>query len=247
MAHSSYRLRRLHRFLGVTVGIQLLFWTLSGLYFAWSDLDAVHGDPQKRAPGPLPAGDSLVGPATVLEQLRRAEGDFDLSDLRLVNVLGQPCWQIVFVPATHREHGMKMRRLVDARTGSLRPALSETEAVAAARVAFNGDPEIETVEYLTEVDGHHEFRDDPLPAYAVTFRNPARTTVYVSTQLGTVQKFRNDQWRLFDLLWMFHTMDYRTRDDINNGVLRFFSVLGLLTVISGFVLFFMSVKRRSNA
>ena len=116
-----------------------------------------------------------------------------------------------------------------------------------AKAAFNGPPEIERVEYLTETNGHHEFRDDPLPAYAVTFRHPTRTTVYVSTELGTVQKFRNDRWRVFDFLWMFHTMDYRTRDDINNGVLRAFSVLGLLTVTSGFILFFMTMKRKSNA
>jgi hypothetical protein len=247
MAHNSYRLRRLHRFLGITVGIQLLFWTLSGLYFSWSDLDSVHGDPQKNAPAPLPSRDSLASPSLALENVRQAEGDFDLTELQLVQILGKPCWQITFVPAAHREHGMKTTRLADAKTGALRPALTENEAIEMAKSAFNGKPDIQKVEYLTEVGGHHEFREAPLPAYAVTFRHPTNTTVYVSTERGTVQKFRNNQWRVFDLLWMFHTMDYRSRDDINNLVLRAFSVLGLLTVASGFTLFFVTMKRKRNA
>lgn len=246
MAHYSYRLRRLHRFLGITVGIQLLFWTLSGLYFSWSDLDSVHGDPQKNGPVPLPSRDSLASPSSALANLRQTEGDFDLTELRLVQILGKPCWQITFVPTAHREHGMKMTRLADAQTDALRPPLSEKEAVEMAKAAFNGSPEIQKVEYLTETNGHHEFRESPLPAFAVHFEHPTRTAVYVSAELGTVQKFRNDSWRIFDLLWMFHTMDYRTRDDINNWVLRAFSVLGLLTVASGFTLFFVTIKRKKG-
>lgn len=240
----SYRLRRLHRLLGITVGIQLLFWTISGLYFTWSDIDTVHGDPQKNPSAPLPSREALGSPAIALENLRRAEGDYDLKDLRLVQVLEKVYWQIVFTPAAHREHGMKKARLADAVTGDLRPALSEAEAVEVAKAAFNGAPVVRNVAYLTQTDGHHEFRENPLPAYAVQFEHPTRTTVYVSAELGTVQKFRNDAWRWFDLLWMFHTMDYRTRDDLNNWVLRIFSVLGLVTVLSGMVLFGVTVRRR---
>jgi hypothetical protein len=36
---------------------------------------------------------------------------------------------------------------------------------------------------------------------------------------------------------MFHIMDYETRDDINNIVLQVLSLLGLITVVSGYVLF----------
>ena len=57
----------------------------------------------------------------------------------------------------------------------------------------------------------------PLPAYAVTFCQPAHATVYVAAQLGTVQSVRTDPWRIFDVLWMLHTMDYEGRDDRNAG------------------------------
>jgi hypothetical protein len=41
---------------------------------------------------------------------------------------------------------------------------------------------------------------------------------------------------------MGHTMDYKSRDNINNWLLRIFSGFGLITVLSGFVLFFVSGK-----
>lgn len=255
MAQISYRLRRLHRFLGISVGIQFLFWTVSGLYFSWSDIDEVHGDPQKNTPASLlsknviavqnPTDVPLGSPAAALENLQRAAGDFDLLDLRLVKILEKNYWQIAFVPAEHHEHGHKKYQLADAKTGELRPPLSENEALELAKRAFNGTPTVKKIEYLTTTDTHHEFRENPLPAFAVQFDHPTRTTVYVSAELGTVQKFRNDSWRLFDFLWMFHTMDYRSRDDINNWVLRIFSVLGLVTVASGFVLFFLTLKKKN--
>jgi predicted oxidoreductase len=46
----------------------------------------------------------------------------------------------------------------------------------------------------------------------------------------------------FDFLWMLHTMDYKGRDNFGNILLRIFSVFGLFTVASGFVLFFISAK-----
>jgi hypothetical protein len=39
---------------------------------------------------------------------------------------------------------------------------------------------------------------------------------------------------------MLHTMDYEGRDDINNWLLRAYSVLGLVTISSGFLLFWAS-------
>ncbi len=37
-------IRRSHRYLGVILGIQFLFWTISGLYFSWTNIDEIYGD-----------------------------------------------------------------------------------------------------------------------------------------------------------------------------------------------------------
>jgi hypothetical protein len=71
----------------------------------------------------------------------------------------------------------------------------------------------------------------------VRFGDSEGATAYVPAEMGQVLRVRNDRWRAFDFLWMLHTMDYAGRDDFNNVVLRAFSVLGLVTVGSGFLLF----------
>ena len=41
-------LRKTHRYLGLSIGIQFLAWTVSGLYFSWTDIDKIHGDHYKK-------------------------------------------------------------------------------------------------------------------------------------------------------------------------------------------------------
>jgi putative intracellular protease/amidase len=59
-----------------------------------------------------------------------------------------------------------------------------------------------------------------------------------------VHSIRTNQWRIFDFLWMLHILDFESRDNINNWLLRLFSVLGLVTLLSGYWLFFVSRRRR---
>lgn len=237
--NTNYLIRRTHRWLGLLIGIQFLAWTIGGLYFSWSDLDEVHGDYEKTPPALLAANGQYISPQTVLDSLRKVEMVDSLTDLRLVSIFGKPHWQIGFIenPAVRSP---KKVRLADAVTGALRPPLTESEAVAMAQNGYAGKGKIKSVEYLTEVNSHHEYREDPLPAVAVHFDDARGTTIYVATELGTIQKYRNLPWRQFDFFWMLHTMDYAGRDNITNWLLRAFSILGLATVLSGFTLFWVS-------
>jgi uncharacterized iron-regulated membrane protein len=248
MAKSKhYYIRRSHRYLGLLLGIQFLMWTIGGLYFSWSNMDEIHGDFQKKSPPLLSSEVELVSPTAVLDSIKKIHSVDSLVSIQLIDLLGEPYYQVRCVSALHDQqkgihrHEM-MNHLADARTGKLRGPLTKEEAIAVATRHFNGTPETEKVDYMTNTDLHHEYRESPLPAYAVKFKHPSQTVVYVATELGTVQKFRNEKWRIFDFLWMLHTMDYEGRDNFGNIALRIFSIFGLITVISGFVLFFISAK-----
>jgi len=243
------RIRKFHRYMGVFIGIQFLLWTVGGLYFSWSTLDDIHGDHLKRPAVGFSASLSLVSPSVPLQALQQKGIDSVLS-VTLIDVQNQPVYQVSYRIKHSNGHAMTHTQLANARTGQLRNELTQAEATALAQQRFaggrNAGPSanrpsaVERVEYLTSTNSHHEYREKPLPAYAVTFQQPVHATVYVAAQLGTVQSIRTDPWRIFDLLWMLHTMDYEGRDDINNGLLRAFSVLGLLTITSGFALYFVS-------
>ena len=79
-----------------------------------------------------------------------------------------------------------------------------------------------------------------LPAYVISYSNNDAVKAYVSIKDGKFQTVSHRSWRWFDFLWMTHTMDYQTRDNFNTTLLRAFSLLGLITVISGFLLWFVS-------
>ena len=248
MAKSKhYYIRRSHRYLGVLLGVQFLMWTIGGLYFSWSNMDEIHGDFQKKNPPLLSSNTVLVSPTAVLDSIKKIHRIDSLISIQLIDLLGSPYYQIRCVSAIHNhQSGMHttgiMNHLADAKTGELRGPLSKEEAIAVAARHFNGDPVLEKVEYLIQTHTHHEYRENPLPAYAIQFRHPSKTVVYVASELGTVQKFRNEKWRAFDFLWMLHTMDYEGRDNFGNLALRIFSIFGLITVLSGFALFFISAK-----
>ena len=233
------RIRKTHRYLGLFIGIQFLLWTVGGLYFSWSNLDDIHGDHLKRPAAGFPASLSLVSPSVPLQALQQKGMDSVLS-VALIDVRNQPVYQVSYRIQQGNGHAITHTQLANARTGQLRDELTQAEATALAQQRFAGESAVERVEYLTSTNGHHEYREKPLPAYAITFLQPAHATVYVAAQLGTVQSVRTDPWRIFDLFWMLHTMDYEGRDDINNGLLRAFSILGLLTITSGFALYFVS-------
>lgn len=239
----TYRARQIHRWLGFVIGVQFIFWTLGGLYFSWTDLDAVHGDHLLRAPRQLAVPGPLAPPHVVVQEIARRRPVDSVGTVELATVLDHPTYRLTYF--TRGADGVEHRRqLADAVTGSLRPPLSREEAVAVARAAYTGRAAVTQVEYLTagDVGRHHEYREQPLPAWAVRFGDREGATAYVPSEIGQVLRIRNNRWRLFDLLWMLHTMDYRGRDDFNNLLLRGFSVLGLTTVLSGFVLFVLTSR-----
>ncbi|MBX9781119.1 MAG: hypothetical protein K2X26_12300 [Chitinophagaceae bacterium] len=253
MAKSKhYYIRRTHRWLGVILGIQFLLWTTGGLYFSWSNMDEVHGDFQKRNTPLLSSNISLVSPTMVLNTIKKVHRLDSVVSIQLIEILGKPFYQIRSISASHNEanheHDIQaMNHLANAETGRLREPLTKEEAIEVVKRHFNGEPKVKSVEYLTDADKHHEYRENPLPAYAVTFEHPLKATVYVASELGTVQKFRNNKWRIFDFLWMMHTMDYKGRDNFGNILLRIFSVFGLLTVLSGFILVFSTYFKKNRS
>lgn len=246
MAKSKhYYIRKTHRYLGLILGIQFLLWTIGGLYFSWSNMDEVHGDFEKKKAPFLPVGIALVSPSVAIENISKIHPVDSLLSVQLIEILGEPYYQMRSISNIHSgsHHSVQATTyLANAITGNIKAPLTKEEAIEVAKQRFNGKPAVTSVEYLAATNGHHEYRESPLPAYAITFDHPSATTVYVASELGTVQKFRNNKWRMFDFLWMLHTMDYQSRDNIGNLILRMFSVLGLVTVISGFVLYGISFK-----
>ena len=239
-------IRKTHRLLGLIIGLQLLLWTLSGLYFSWNDIEKVRGEHLAASPAALALNDTtILSPDVVITLLtRRVPAIEKIMSISLRPLLNDPVYEIRYSVDGQIRYG-----LADARTGASRSPLGRDEAVAVAREDFVPDAAVLKTELIEEVGNHSEYRDRELPAYRVEFDHPSGTRVYVSADRGIVTAHRNNTWRVFDFLWMFHIMDYKTRDNINNLILRVLSILGVSTVVSGYLLWgFTSrfLRRRLN-
>ncbi|MEK9566112.1 MAG: PepSY domain-containing protein [Flavobacteriaceae bacterium] len=212
---TALRIRKTHRYLGLIIGIQFLAWTLSGLYFSWTDLDEIHGDQFLKTDPKAKSYSNLLPLDSI------AEG---IEEINLVSIKAEPYYWI------------NNSNLYHAQTGQLKQQLTEDEAIAVAQEHLISGLEIEKIELIEETGPHHEFRERPLPAYAIHFKHPDLLVAYVDASSGIFQRVRHQSWRWFDFLWMTHTMDYQGRDDFNNILLRIFSLFGVFTVMSGFLL-----------
>ena len=232
--NTNYYIRKAHRYLGIFIGIQFIFWTVGGLYFSWSNIDKIHGDHLvHRKPG-IPIHGELISPSNIMASLQDEYGK--VLKMELVEVLGESFYQF------HLPHGEI--QLYSATNGEQRSQLTESEALSIAKAHISFEAGVKDIRLLSSVGKHHEYRERHLPVWAVTFDYDSNPTVYIDAVNGQFERVRHSSWRVFDWLWMMHTMDYESRDDFGNWLLKGFSILGLVTVSSGFLLFGVSYNKR---
>jgi hypothetical protein len=130
--------------------------------------------------------------------------------------------------------------LYNALTGTKKEEITEEEAIKVAERFMLSELEFDQIKRIEKVGAHSEYREKPLPAFEISYKTLENVKAYVAIENGAFQTVRHRDWRWFDFLWMTHTMDYQGRDNFNTIVLRGFSLLGLITVLSGFLLWFTS-------
>ncbi|WGH75217.1 PepSY domain-containing protein [Tenacibaculum tangerinum] len=219
--YTALKIRKAHRYLGLFLGIQFLMWTISGLYFSWTDIDEIHGDHFKNLEYKPKSFSNLISPS----KLKTSE---EIHTIELRDIAKVPYYWV------------NKKSLYNAHDGSVKKGITKKEALCIANNRMKNNLEVASVAQITEVGKHHEYREKLLPAYVISYKADENIKAYVSVNDGKFQTVRHRSWRWFDFLWMTHTMDYEGRDDFNTTILRTFSLLGLVTVLSGFLLWYTS-------
>ena len=208
--------RNTHKYLSFFISVQLFLWTVSGIYFAFNKIELVRGE-QYRLTESFPINFNEV-------KFSRS----DVQQVKAINRLGE----IIFVVSS----SMGVEYL-DA-FGSPVNKLNKNEVfeiVSASSTLMPID-----LEEITESSKGSEFRGRDLPLFKVTSLNDKdkKINLYLNVFSGEITAVRSLQWRIWDLMWGFHIMDWQTRDKINNIFLKIFSILALVSSISGILLFF---------
>jgi Na(+)-translocating NADH:ubiquinone oxidoreductase F subunit len=215
-------MRRIHKWIGLLIGLQLVLWMCSGFVMSLLDAERVRGR-EFRAP---PAARQAWPADTVA--LRPLVGNaYDAAQSVSTGwLLHRPVYRLT---------GERSTLLIDARTGQrieLDALLARRLAEASYRGPGRAGP-AELVEQSLETRAHEG------KVWRVVFADAEDTTVYLSQQ-GDVLEHRNKTWRLFDVFWMLHIMDYTGRQDFNNPLVVTAAVGGFWLALSGIWLLFTS-------
>ena len=193
-------IRTFHRYLSIFVSIQLLLWTISGIYFAYNKIELVRGE-QYRLP---------------------VDVEYRIFDRLGVSIIEK------------NDNGDKTYETYP--DGAKVEPLTKDEALLIASKKTSLNP-IDGI-LINETYKGAEFRGRDLPIFKVKTDTEDNINIYINPLTGDISAIRSDSWRLWDLFWALHIMDYQDRDNINNLLLKILSILALMTSISGIVLFF---------
>lgn len=215
--------RRIHKWVGLILGLQFVLWTVSGTVMALLDKDEVGGHSASEmtsATTPWPTG---ITPPLLNG---RVEG------LVLRRILDRPVYEV---------NGSQGRRLIDARNGrSIR--IDATLASKIAKAAYGHAAPVRSVTRLETAN--LEARDHDGPMWRVDFADKRNSSSYVSAGTGRPLVDRSDTWRTWDFVWMLHNMDYVNRKSFNHPLIIFVAFGTLWMSFTGFYLLFKSFRRR---
>jgi hypothetical protein len=216
--------RRVHKWVGLLLGLQFLLWTISGTAMALIDHEQVsggHKPPAAESP-PLPTGGAAW--LRIIETL----GSVPVEAVALRPLLGRHIYEVGTGDSV---------LLFDAATGQ---PLQVTAALArqVAEADYDGGGQVSSVTRLKELT--LAVRAHDLPIWRVDFKDDQASSFYVSGTTGKLLERRNDSWRLWDFFWMLHNMDYVNRTSFNHPLIVTIGFGALWLAITGVYLLFKS-------
>ena len=211
--------RVFHKYLSLIISIQLLLWTISGIYFAFNKIELVRGEQYIIKDNP-----SSI-------EINNLNISSNVKNIEIFKRLNQ------WVVKVEMDAGFKYQDLL----GNEVYELSPNQAIEVVKLKTTLSP-IDAMK-INESSARSEFRGRSLPIYKIKTNSSDDTNVYVDVMSGKIVAIRSDSWRIWDFLWGAHIIDYKERDNINNILLKIFSVLALFSSLSGIALFFNTIKK----
>ena len=168
--------RKIHKYLSLAISVQLLLWTVSGIYFSFNKIEDVRGN-------------QYLKPIKTVETPKGKK----ISHEKAFDIIADKTY--------------------------LTP--------------------ISLIE-ITQDKAGSEYRGRDLPLYKIKASSEIseEINIYIDPFSSKIVAVRSNQWRIWDFMWGIHIMDWYERDNIDNLFLKLFSILALLSALSGIYLFF---------
>ena len=208
-----------HKWLALLIGLQIVFWVVSGLFFTLYPIEQIRSEHLVRPTEPRPIEMGSLD----FTSIRNGDGAAPIK----LTVENRAYGQVVLA-----EFAAGEPLLIDAST--LRPIspISRERAIEIARGHIMLESAPAAVERITE---HLPEYRGLLPAWRVRFPEHG-LAVYVAANTGAVTARRSDLWRIYDTLWALHIMDWENHENFNHPLIIIVAWLTLFSVIAGVAL-----------
>ncbi|WP_299792162.1 2Fe-2S iron-sulfur cluster-binding protein [uncultured Shewanella sp.] len=218
--------KTLHKWLSLVVGLQLLIWLGTGLYFNLMDHDKASGNQNRqRAESPAVNLSLLVEPKTVLQ------GYDNVVSLSQVTLLSHPYYLLTHEKGLYA-HFKSQHSMVDAITGN--PfVITETIAAAIAMESYKGPARIISTTKLSEPSD--DFPKEQNRLWRINIDDRLNTSIYVDAVSGRLIGHSNDDKRFVDFIFMLHFMDYAGEGSFNNVQVIVFAIFTLFFTLTGII------------
>jgi len=222
--------RKIHKWLGLILGIQILLWFASGFLMSFMPIDEIRGDHLLKTIEPTFVNLNNIDLSQINEQVNSP-----IESIEVKPWLGKT---VVMANTTERSWLFE--------TPGMKPItrITESHIKHILNSQLKGEHKITSLKRLTEVPNEARGRNAPL--WQAQLADEENTRIYISEQSGEIVAKRTDRWRLFDFLWMLHIMDYDERDDFNHPLLYLTALSALLFTLTGFGLLFFSFGKKRH-
>lgn len=219
--------RKVHKYLGWVLLLQLIFWFGSGLVMSLLPIEQVRGEHLRQAL-PIPVWSQALSPALLAQQLPDHQ-------LKLSQQGTTPVYQF----SKDNE-----QLYYSALTAEVIAPLTEAQVKDLAGRQYQGTAEIDKIQRLQQAP--FEVRHLAAPLWQVQFADEEGSSFYLEEYTGKLLSVRTTNWRIFDFVWMLHIMDYQDREDFNHPLLIVFSATALFFTLTGALLLPWRRKKRSD-
>jgi len=214
--------KRLHKWFGLLIGIQLILWIVSGIVFSFVDHRVVDGGfiYKNNQKAQIVKSNDFV---SMLKTYPMA------SEVSQITLLDRSVFKVVID---------EQILLLDLHTQK-KITVDESLIRQIAEKNYQGGGQLSQINLVTELTD--ENRNFLLPSWQAIYDDEFDSHIYFSAKTGQYQGIRTDSWRTFDFFMMLHFMDYGQRGDFNHAliviaglILVFFAMSGILLIYSSF-------------
>jgi len=220
--------RKLHKWLALFTGFQLLIWSVTGLYMTIIDIEIIHGDHLVSEKEPERV--DITKLMSISPELFNQE-----DDIRVITL------QRYFDQSVYKIELSKGTVIIDAFTGMVKEPLTRATISQQASEIYAGDANVESIDLLESYPG--EIGGKKLPVWRVSYDDWLNSTLYFHYQTGQLLKKRTDLWRVFDVFWILHILDYLGSKGIVGYIFRVFSIGVLLMSLFGLGLLYFRLRK----